>query len=123
MAESDNILTELQDLLLYLIPQLRACLKTRFGRGDNPGGVRPSSGAAMLKRRRAWIFRVRLKCSHCCARGRAYSDAGLFKQALNKFPRDQKFVPAHAPMTVRDLMEKTNGIKPREARAAAAIYF
>jgi len=49
MAESDNILTELQDLLLYLIPQLRACLKTRFGRGDNPGGVRPSSGAAMLE--------------------------------------------------------------------------
>jgi hypothetical protein len=63
MAESDNILTELQDLLLYLIPQ------------------------------------------------------------LNKFPRDQKFVPANAPMTVRDLMEKTNGMKPREARAAAAIYF
>src|SRR5450756_980399 len=48
-------------------------------------GVRPSPGAATLEGRLVWIFQVRPKCLHCCARGRAHSDAGLFKQALSHY--------------------------------------
>ena len=48
--------------------QLGACLKIRFGSGAVQAGVRPSPGAAMFGRRRAWILRARWKGSSGCAR-------------------------------------------------------
>jgi hypothetical protein len=47
-------------------------------------GVRPAPGAAKGGGPRGWVFVVGPKCLHCCARGRAHSDAGLFKQALSE---------------------------------------
>ena len=66
---------------------LRACLKSRSERGDSLGGVRPSSCAATSVKRLGWTFRVSLKCARGCARGRAHSDTGLFKQALTRETR------------------------------------
>ena len=63
----------------------RGCLNTRFGWDNDADGVRPSSGAATREARLAWNIRVQPKYSRCCARGRAHSDAGFFKQALRHF--------------------------------------
>src|ERR1019366_5212335 len=62
---------------------LGACLNIRFGRCIGPGWSAPVPDAAKLAGRWAWTFRVRQECSPCCARGRAHSVTGLFKQALS----------------------------------------
>ena len=52
MAESDNILTRLQDLLVYLIPQLNKFPRDRkFVLGDSQG---PATGSNRVIRSGLW---------------------------------------------------------------------
>ncbi len=105
---------------LHVMELLTACLKSRDDCGDDSGGVRPSSGAAILKTRRVSNFPTSQTCSRCCARGRAHSGISPFTQALSSrtdrsaFALLLAFFVGILPFAA-DAAEKAEGIQPKEA--------